>query len=70
MTAEVTQTNSTERIAAVQIAATGVRCFGLTVDSAFERRATPPSREKAKSMREADVTVARPHSHCATKIAM
>ncbi len=63
------QTNRTESTAAVQIAATGVRYFGLTFDSAPEA-GRPPSREKAKIMREAEVTVARPQSSCATKTTM
>lgn len=50
----------------VQIAATGVRYFGLTFDSAFDA-GRPPSREKAKIMRETEVTVARPHSHWLTR---
>ena len=62
------QTNSTARVAPVQIAATGVRYFGLTFDRA-PSRGRPPSRAKAKIMREAEVTVARPQRNCATKIA-
>ena len=64
-TSDEPQTNSTESTAPVQIAATGVRYVGLTLASAAEP-GRPPSREKAKIMREAEVTVARPHSSCAT----
>lgn len=67
--AEVNQTKSTDSAEAAQIAATGVRNPGLTVASGRETPGMPPSREKAKSMREAEVTVARPQSHCETKIA-
>ena len=58
-TSEVPQTNSTDSTAPVQIAATGVRYFGLTLASAVEP-GRPPSRENAKIMRDAEVTVARP----------
>src|SRR5260370_37855630 len=58
----------TARVAAVQIAATGVRNFGLTLFSALEP-GRPSSRENAKIMREAEVTVARPHRNCEAKIA-
>ena len=46
-------------IAAVQIAATGVRKPGCTRFSAFDA-GSPPSRAKAKIIREAEVTVASP----------
>ena len=49
-------TKRTERTALVQIAATGVRYFGLTLASA-EEPGSPPSREKAKIIRDAEVTV-------------
>ena len=65
-TSDEPHTNNTESTALVQIAATGVRYFGLTLASAGEP-GSPPSREKAKIMRDAEVTVARPHSSCATK---
>ena len=60
---EVNHTNSTDEDRAVQIAATGVRYFGLTFASALEA-GRPPSREKAKIMREQTVTVARPQRNC------
>ncbi len=43
-------------------ALTGVRNRGETVASAFEPTGMPSSREKAKSIRLAEVTVARPQS--------
>ena len=64
-TSEEPHTNSTESTAPVQIAATGVRYFGLTLASAVEP-GRPPSRENAKIMREAEVTVASPQRSCAT----
>ena len=54
---------------AVQIALTGVRYFGLTLARAAEPTGMPPSREKANSMREAEVTVASPHRNCEIRIA-
>ena len=55
---------------AVQIAVTGVRKVGETLASAAEPAGMPSSRAKAKSMRLADVTVARPQSSCAMKMPM
>src|SRR3990167_4181675 len=53
---------------AVQIAFTGVRYFGDTVASALEATGIPSSRENANSMREAEVTVARPQRNCAIRM--
>ncbi|MNF77896.1 hypothetical protein D3C84_600500 [compost metagenome] len=55
-------------MAPVQIAATGLRKVGETEDNALEH-GRPPSREKAKIMRETEVTVANPQSTCEMKIA-
>ena len=52
----------------VQIAFTGVRYLGDTEARALEKPGTPSSREKANSIRLAEVTVARPHSSCAMKM--
>src|SRR6201987_4845982 len=68
VTSEAPQTNRTARIEAVQIAAFGVRWTGLTFFRKLEPT-RPSSRAKAKIMREAEVTVARPHRNCETKIA-
>ncbi len=67
-TSDDPQTNSTARVAPVQMAATGVRCFGETEASALEA-GRPPSRAKAKIIRETEVTVARPQSICEMKMA-
>ena len=56
-------------IAAVQIAATGVRKLACTRLSVAEA-GRPPSRAKAKIMREADVTVARPQMNWLMKMPM
>ncbi len=57
--------NRVARKTAVQIAATGVRCLGLTLRRTPDD-GRPPSREKAKIIRLAEVTVARPQAYWAT----
>ncbi len=49
------------------MAATGVRNCGLTLASAFDA-GRPLSREKAKIMRDSEVTVARPQRNCERKM--
>src|SRR3954451_15368002 len=55
----------TDRTALVQIAATGVRWTGLTFFS-HPDAGRPPSREKAKTMREIEVRPASAHQYFAT----
>ncbi|MCY1446049.1 hypothetical protein D9M71_625950 [compost metagenome] len=50
------------------MAATGVRWAGETDASALDA-GRPPSRAKAKIIRDTDVTVARPQRICDTKMA-
>ncbi len=63
--AEVNQMNRTERIEPVQMAATGVRYFGLTLASVLRPEALVA--REGKIMRERDVTVARPQRNCEMK---
>ena len=60
-------TNITARPAPTQVAATGVRHYGLTFDNISEN-GKPLSRANANIMREIEVTVAKPQMYCATKI--
>ena len=62
------QTKRNSSTAAVQIAATGVRNLGLTFETHLEMSGRPPSREKAKIIRDAEVTVAKPHRNWAIRM--
>src|SRR5690242_8073851 len=66
--ADVNHTNSTASVDPAQMALAGTRCVGLTFARAFETPGMPSSRENANNMRETDVTVARPQSHCEMKM--
>src|ERR1051325_9135571 len=57
--------NRTDPSETIQIAYKGVRCVGLTWRKRF---GSPPSRANAKAMRDAEVTVARPHRYWHTMI--
>lgn len=61
-------TKATARIDPAEIECTGVRYF-LETRARFFENGRPPSREKANIIRDTEVTVASPHSHCEMKIA-